>query len=151
MSSGVYNSFVQMNISTMQSLPEDRIARLMRLIGQSSRIRILLAIGKREVCVCHLETVLNQRQAFISQHLKQLREAGFVITERKSRHIYYRLSDPNLINLIRSTAALTGNPDWIDSALTNRPIPNCPCPECSSTSICPREVNVSVPFSEPIA
>lgn len=126
-----------MNKSLMPTLPVDRIAQFMHLIGQPSRIQIILAIGKREVCVCHLETVLNQRQAFISQHLKQLREAGFVITERKSRHIYYKLSNPNLIDLIRTTASVIGNTDWIDAALTNQPVQNCLCPECTHTPICP--------------
>ena len=110
----------------------------MRLIGQPNRIRILLAIGNREVCVCHLETVLGQRQALISQHLMQLREAGFVIGERKSRNIYYRIPDPDLIDLVRSTALLVGESEWIEISLSSAPVPGCPCPECSSNPICER-------------
>jgi ArsR family transcriptional regulator len=120
-----------MNISADSPLPEDQIAQLMRIVGQPSRIRILLAMGKREVCVCHLEAALNQRQAFISQHLKQLRKAGFVITERRSRHIYYRLANPALLDLIQAAAELSGNKDWFDSARFSGPFPSCCCPECS--------------------
>ncbi|MEN6410812.1 MAG: metalloregulator ArsR/SmtB family transcription factor [Anaerolineaceae bacterium] len=128
---GFYNTFTMMNISTTSPLPEDQISQLMRLVGQPSRILILLAMGEREVCVCHLEAALDQRQAFISQHLKQLRKAGFVIAERRSRHIYYRLANPGLMDIIQTAARLTGNMDWFDAAQNSGPLPNCSCPECS--------------------
>lgn len=52
------------------------IADLFRLLGQPVRLRILLAIGTGEACVCHLEAHLGLRQALISQYLMVLRDAG---------------------------------------------------------------------------
>lgn len=59
------------NISTF-----DEIAHLLQTIGQTARLQILLAIGEGEACVCHLEAALGWRQAYLSQHLMALREAG---------------------------------------------------------------------------
>ena len=129
---------MQTNTSTPAEPPEATLASFFRLLGQPVRIRILLAIGRRGVCVCHLEAVLGQRQAAISQHLMQLREAGLVVSERSGRHIYYRLSHPKWIDLIISAAVIFGETDWVDQALSLDPVPGCCCPECSPTPICPR-------------
>ena len=119
--------------------PEKKIAQVIQLIGQPNRIRILLAIGKRDVCVCHLEAVLGQRQAMISQHLMHLREAGLVIGERCGHYMFYRLADPDLIDLIRSIGSMVGEAVWIEAALSTDRVPGCTCPECSNDSPCARK------------
>ena len=65
-----------MNIKTTS--PEEQIAQLLRAIDQPARLRILMAIGRSEACVCHLEAMLVLRQAYISQHLMALRHAGIL-------------------------------------------------------------------------
>jgi ArsR family transcriptional regulator len=102
------------------------------------RIRLILAIGEREVCVCHLEAALGARQAAISQHLMHLRKAGLVISTRSGRHIYYRLAHPEWLDFIRSAASLAGESAWVEKSLSHDPVPGCPCPECCTTPICPR-------------
>lgn len=111
--------------------PEEQISKLLSLIGQPARIQILLIVGAQEACVCHLEAVLGMRQASISQHLMVLRKAGLVITHRDGRNIFYRLAKPEVVDVLRLAAQLTGiGPDAL-TALTLRPIPNCPCPHCN--------------------
>ena len=68
----------------------------------------LFAIGSQEACVCHLEKLLKKRQAYISQHLMVLREAGLLETRRDGKYIYYRLSSPEVLQLVRSAAVLDG-------------------------------------------
>jgi ArsR family transcriptional regulator len=84
----------------------DALAQAFALLGQPSRLMIVLAIGEERACVCHLEAVLGLRQAYISQQLMQLRSAGLVETERVGRHIFYHLSDPRWLELIRQAAEL---------------------------------------------
>jgi len=53
-----------------------KISQLFKVMGDPFRVRLLLALAEQEACVCHLERLLGRRQAFISQHLMSLREAG---------------------------------------------------------------------------
>jgi len=100
-------------------------------MSQPARIQILLALGAREACVCHLETVLEMSQASISQHLMILRKNELVAARRDGRHIYYRLSDPNLLDVFRKVAQ-TVEIDLKPLENLNFPIiPGCPCPQCN--------------------
>ena len=60
-----------------------KIAGPLQAIASAPRIAILLAIGQGEACVCHLETALGWRQAYISQHLMALRKADILQDRRE--------------------------------------------------------------------
>jgi DNA-binding transcriptional ArsR family regulator len=111
--------------------PEEQISKLLSLIGQPARIQILLIIGAQEACVCHLEAALGMRQASISQHLMVLRKAGLVSAQRDGRNIFYRLTHPEVIDVLRQAAQLTASSPEALRALTARPVQNCPCPQCN--------------------
>ena len=85
-----------------------KLADLFSLLSQPSRLQILQMIGKNEICVCHLKAALGLRQAYISQQLMGLRQAGYVTTRRQGRSIYYSLSDPRLLDIIEETAGILG-------------------------------------------
>jgi DNA-binding transcriptional ArsR family regulator len=116
-----YNIFIMTNIS-----PVEQIATLMQTIGNPARLQILLAIGENEVCVCHLEAMLSLRQAYLSQHLMALREAGLVTDRRASRFIFYHLADTRLLGVLRKIAEMQGV-----SLPELSPSPACECPNCS--------------------
>ena len=115
-----YNTFTMTNISSIE-----QVAALLQVIGQESRLQILLAIGEGETCVCHLEAMLGLRQATLSQHLMALREAGVVTDRRAGRYIHYRLRDPALLGLVRQAAQLQGL-----ELPSLAPSPDCDCPNC---------------------
>ena len=104
------------------------MANLFQVLGQTSRLQILFGIGQGEVCVCHLEALLGERQAYISQELMTLKESELVDYRRSGRNIYYHLKDPGLLNQIRNLASHLGRslPE-----LRTEPIPGCPCPQCN--------------------
>ncbi len=116
-----YNIFKMANISSV-----DQIATLLQTIGNPARLQILLAIGEGEMCVCHLEAMLGLRQAYLSQHLMALREAGLVTDRRASRFIFYHLADPRLLGVLRQMSDLQGV-----SLPELEPSPTCECPNCA--------------------
>lgn len=122
-----------MNISSRKAKPitTRRMAQLFRMLGQPTRLRILLAIGLGEACVCHLETALGLRQAYISQQLMALRRAGLVRSRRSGRNIFYALSRPDLLEIIQQSGIVLGIPQD-ELSLTGKRVPleNCPCPHC---------------------
>ena len=73
-------------------------ARLFRALGDETRVQIvrLLAARTEPLCVCHVEAAFDLSQPTISHHLKVLRDAGLVTTERHGVWIYYRLSRERL-------------------------------------------------------
>jgi ArsR family transcriptional regulator len=104
----------------------EEVAHLLQTIGQPARLQILLAIGEDETCVCHLESILGWRQAYLSQHLMALREAGIVSDRREGRYIHYRLSNPSLLTIIHQVAAIQA----VELPRLS-PSPDCNCPNCS--------------------
>ena len=131
-----YNIFKIMNMKK-QTLPEiaEQIASPLEAIASRERVAILLAIGKGEACVCHLETALGWRQAYISQHLMALRKAEILQDRREGRYIYYKLANASILNLVLASARLSGLSAESISALVNREInPSCKCPQCTTES-----------------
>ena len=116
------------NISSDSSKP---LAKVFRLLGQQVRIQILVIIGKQEACVCHLEAVIGIRQATISQHLMALKDAELVTPHRHGRNIFYRLANPELLDLIYQAGTMMGVSTEDLAYLSRRPVPNCPCPLCN--------------------
>jgi DNA-binding transcriptional ArsR family regulator len=103
----LYNIFSIMNISNDENaIPQ--VAEIFSLLGQPARLQLFLAIGTEKVCVCQLEKLLNFRQAYASQQLMLMREAGLVETERVGRHIFYYIPDLRWLDIIKESAALRG-------------------------------------------
>lgn len=125
----MYNTFDIMN--TTEFSPDERISRIFKAVSTPARFQILTAIGKGESCVCHLEALLELRQAYISQQLMEMRDADLVNTRREGRFIYYRLTKPALLDLLFEIGKLFGIriTEW-ENLLTGDPLPQCCCPDC---------------------
>ncbi|MFH8614929.1 ArsR/SmtB family transcription factor [Streptomyces sp. NPDC017979] len=70
------------------------LARVFKALGDPVRLRLLSMIASRkggEVCVCDLTPAFDLSQPTISHHLKLLREAGLIASERRGTWVYYRL------------------------------------------------------------
>lgn len=65
---------------------------LFRALSNETRLRIMVLLSERELCVCHLEWALGLTQAKVSRHLTVLKNAGLVKYRRKGLWIFYSLS-----------------------------------------------------------
>lgn len=121
-------------MNTTQQLFEEKISLLFEVIGKPVRTRIIQAIGKGEACVCHLESVLGLRQAYLSQHLMALRAAGILATRREGRYIFYRIRDKRLLELIRMAGIIAGVPKTdLEALFQTATHSQCKCPSCAGT------------------
>lgn len=118
-----------MNINHLP--PDERLGRIFKAISTPARFQILAAIGKGEACVCHLEALLGMRQAYISQQLMEMRDVDLVDTRRDGRYIFYRLTEPTLLDLLIDIGKLFGI-STEDMALlpSSEPLSQCCCPDC---------------------
>jgi ArsR family transcriptional regulator len=70
------------------------LAQVFRALGDPVRLRLVSLIGAHqggEACVCDLTAAFDLTQPTISHHLKVLREAGIIDSERRGTWVYYRL------------------------------------------------------------
>ncbi|WP_432144740.1 ArsR/SmtB family transcription factor [Streptomyces sp. bgisy084] len=78
-------------------LDEDQaetLAKVFKALGDPVRLRLLSMIASRsggEVCVCDLTPAFDLSQPTISHHLKLLKQAGLIDSERRGTWVYYRL------------------------------------------------------------
>lgn len=94
-----------------------RLSNLLRLIAHPARLEILNLMRGSEICVCQMEARLGYRQAYISQHLMALREAGLVADRRQGWKVFYRALQPGLFALLDAAAALDAAPVMAESGL----------------------------------
>lgn len=72
------------------------------VLSNPSRLRILLGLDGRELCVCDLAALLDLSMAGTSQQLKELRNAGAVEYRAQGKLAFYRIADPAWLALARS-------------------------------------------------
>jgi len=64
---------------------------VLKALAEPNRWRIVELLSCEELCVCHLAEDLDLAQPLVSHHLKVLRDAGLVESEKHRQWTYYRL------------------------------------------------------------
>ncbi len=107
-------------------------SNLLRTLSHPTRLAILDTLRDSEQCVCHMEATLGLRQAYISQQLMTLKEAGLVDARREGQNLYYHVTKPEIFGLLDQLPTLTD----IKARTPNHPHANasCPCPKCNGDS-----------------
>lgn len=85
-------------------MPEDEklydLADFFKMFGDSTRIKILWALERNEMCVCDLAVLLNMTKSAISHQLKTLRQVKLVKYRRDGKNAFYSLQDEHVKNLL---------------------------------------------------
>lgn len=102
---------------------------LLKSLSHSTRLAILYILREGEQCVCHMEATLGLRQAYISQQLMVLKQAGLVESRRDGLNLFYRVVRPEIFGVLDSISSVVG---FSPSMPRHRHINvSCPCPKCS--------------------
>lgn len=93
--------------SALDQESAETLTSLLKVLADPARLQILsmLASAGGEVCVCDLTEPLGLSQPTVSHHMKQLREGGFVSSERRGKWIFYSLV-PAQIHAVTDALAL---------------------------------------------
>jgi len=76
------------------------VAGVFQLLSHPARVKILCALRDRELCVQHLQKLLQRPQCYISQHLRRLRDAGVVSARKEGVMVFYTLADLRVRELL---------------------------------------------------
>lgn len=89
---------------TKESLPGDDtilgMADFFKVFGDPTRIKILSALRRRELCVCDLAYVLGMSSSAISHQLRGLKSSRLVKNRRDGKIMYYSLSDEHVEKIL---------------------------------------------------
>lgn len=78
----------------------ERAVNFLKASGHPGRLAILRYLAGGEKSVGMLETLMDARQAAVSQQLARLRQEGLVTCRREGKTIYYRLSDAQVEHFV---------------------------------------------------
>jgi ArsR family transcriptional regulator len=77
------------------------ISSLFKVMGDKTRISILNALIKHELCVCDIAVLLNMTQSAISHQLRVLRNNRLIKPRREGKVVYYSILDSHVESLLR--------------------------------------------------
>lgn len=75
------------------------LSELFKSLGDQTRIKILFALSKEEMCVCDIAALLEMTQSAISHQLRVLRNVRLVKYIKKGKVVYYSLDDEHVTEI----------------------------------------------------
>lgn len=88
----------------LRKMPDEELmydlADFFKIFGDSTRIRILVALDKESLCVCEIANILSMTDSAVSHQLKLLRQSNLIKSERRGKNIYYSLADSHVRDII---------------------------------------------------
>ena len=87
----------------------ERLAETFKALGDPTRVRMLSALSRAELCVCDLATLVGLTESAISHQLRLLRSLRLVRSRRDGRMVFYRLDDDHIVGCWRRAAPRRGS------------------------------------------
>ena len=81
------------------------LTEIFKLLGDSTRLRILMALEVSEMCVCCISSSLDMSDSAVSHQLRLLKESNLIKSRRDGKYVYYSLSDDHVRSLIDTASA----------------------------------------------
>jgi DNA-binding transcriptional ArsR family regulator len=78
----------------------DEAARSLKAMSHPLRLKILCALGSKEISVQDIVELVGTSQSNISQHLGILREKRILVTRKHANRVYYQIGDKRMLRLI---------------------------------------------------
>jgi len=95
-------------LKVQKNFPDETIindtSEILKVLGDPTRLRIVMALTKEELCVCDLSALANVSVSAVSHQLRLLRGQRLVKFRKQGKMVYYSLADEHINKII--TAAL---------------------------------------------
>ena len=70
---------------------DDKV-KILKAVAEKNRLRILKLLKDDTLCVCEIRDIVNLATSTVSEHLKVLKEAGFVVEDKEGKWMNYRIN-----------------------------------------------------------
>ena len=88
---------------TLSKMPNTQtlhnLADFFKIMGDSTRCKLLFALLQNEMCVCDLANVLSMTKSSISHQLSKMKEVGLVKSRKAGKTVYYSLDDDHIAEI----------------------------------------------------
>ena len=86
--------------NTIKKMPDgytfSKLAKFFKILGDTTRVKILFALDQNEMCVCDIANVLGMSKSSISHQLGTLRRSGIVKCRKSGKEVFYMLDDDHV-------------------------------------------------------
>jgi DNA-binding transcriptional ArsR family regulator len=77
-----------------------QLATIYGVLGDPSRLKIVMALRREEMCVCDLAALTGISESAVSHQLRRLKDLALVKTRREGQLVYYALDDKHVVLLL---------------------------------------------------
>ena len=78
----------------------ERLSLIYKVLGDSNRLKIVMALRNVEMCVCDLAAFSGLSESAVSHQLRRLKDLALVKTRRDGQIIYYSMDDGHISELL---------------------------------------------------
>ena len=93
----------RVSLARQEAVPEfelDRLALTYKVLGDPTRLKIVMALAGGEMCVCDLAAFLGLSESAVSHQRRRLKDLALVRNRREGPVLYYSLDDEHVANLL---------------------------------------------------
>jgi len=93
----------RVSIARQEAVPDfelDRLALTYKVLGDPTRLKIVMALAGGEMCVCDLAAFLGLSESAVSHQLRRLKDLALVRNRREGPVLYYSLDDEHVADLL---------------------------------------------------
>lgn len=94
----------RVNRARKEALPDqelNRLAMTYRVLGDPTRLKIVMALWGGEMCVCDLAAYLGLSESAVSHQVRRLKDLDLVKNRRDGQILYYSLDDEHVAELLK--------------------------------------------------
>jgi DNA-binding transcriptional ArsR family regulator len=95
----IYAVMPQTPRPTLSDASAVALAETFKVLGDTTRVRILDALSRAELCVCDLARLVGLSESAVSHQLRLLRGTRLVRARRDGRQMFYTLDDQHIVGL----------------------------------------------------
>lgn len=91
--------------SARKAIPSDDtligVTETFRVLGDVTRLKVTIALARKELCVCDIANLLSVSESAISHQLRLMKTMRLVRYRKEGKKVYYALDDEHIEDLIR--------------------------------------------------
>ncbi len=96
---------VRAKAAAMRTEEVEKTSNLFRVLGEPSRLKIVLALGEGEMCVYHILEACGGTQSGVSHQLRVLKDNGVLKCRREGQNVLYSLADGHIREIVAVAVA----------------------------------------------
>ncbi|MFH1729347.1 MAG: metalloregulator ArsR/SmtB family transcription factor [Pseudomonadota bacterium] len=91
----------------------DKLISITKALSDENRVRMLLLLKNRELCICRFCQIFKLAASTVSKHMQILKQSGLVKSRKDGKWVYFSLSSPECCDSIKTISS------WILKNLEN--------------------------------